>query len=386
MHRLSLRSRFTSTLLRRKFSNFTVSDTAITLPALNGGASFPHIWLRDSCQSDTCIHPTTRQKVHRTSDIPLDIKPVPNGVSISENDNDLVIDWTDGHRSSFSKEFLERHADPVKLNAFHGHIYPKSWAPEELTDDLYQTYETLQRPDGLFRAIKQLSERGLLFITGVPNVETSDEKCELNTLANKFGELRETIYGRVWDVRNVRNSTNVAYTNLDLGFHIDLLHFANPPRYQVLHCVRNKVTGGSSIFVDALRAAEILNQESPSDFDILASTPVPFQYINNGHHTHYEHPTIELDTHPSTNTEERVIKHINYSPPFQAPLLLSTPPSFYSAFKRFTEVLNDPKNTFTYLLKEGDAVLFDNRRVLHARTAFQDIEEDDTLPVGQTNR
>lgn len=224
MHRLSLRSRFTSTLLRRKFSNFTVSDTAITLPALNGGASFPHIWLRDSCQSDTCIHPTTRQKVHRTSDIPLDIKPVPNGVSISENDNDLVIDWTDGHRSSFSKEFLERHADPVKLNAFHGHIYPKSWAPEELTDDLYQTYETLQRPDGLFRAIKQLSERGLLFITGVPNVETSDEKCELNTLANKFGELRETIYGRVWDVRNVRNSTNVAYTNLDLGFHIDLLY------------------------------------------------------------------------------------------------------------------------------------------------------------------
>jgi gamma-butyrobetaine dioxygenase len=70
-----------------------------------------------------------------------------------------------------------------------------------------------------------------------------------------------------------------------------------------------------------------------------------------------------------------VIDHINYSPPFQAPLPLSTPPAFYPALQRFTEILNDADNTYQYTLQEGDAVIFDNRRVLHARTAFSsDIE------------
>ena len=76
--------------------------------------------------------------------------------------------------------------------------------------------------------------------------------------------------------------------------------------------------------------------------------------------------------------------HINYSPPFQAPLPLSTPAAFYPAFRRFTEILNDPANTYQYTLQEGDTVIFDNRRVLHARTAFSNIERQTT--EGKTNR
>ena len=48
----------------------------------------------------------------------------------------------------------------------------------------------------------------------------------------------------------------------------------------------------------------------------------------------------------------------------------------------FTRVLAKPELTFNYLLKEGDAVLFDNRRVLHARMAFRDKEGGG----GDTNR
>ena len=131
-----------------------------------------------------------------------------------------------------------------------------------------------------------------------------------------------------------------------------------------------------SIFVDALRAATTLRTDHPTDFDTLATTPVAFHYINDGHHLHYEHPTIELADPVKTiilNDAERPIDHINYSPPFQAPLLLSsTLPAFYPALARFTSLLEAPDSTYTYTLQEGDAVLFDNRRVLHARTAFQD--------------
>lgn len=215
---------------------------------------------------------------------------------------------------------------------------------------------------------------GLLFVTNVPTEGTTNDACELRTLATRFGEIRETFYGQTWDVKNVPNSKNIAYTNVDLGLHMDLLYFAHPPRFQILHCLRNRVDGGASYFVDALHASESLRESHPEDFSILTETPVAFHYINDGHHLHYSHPTIQLA--PPLAGAPRPIAHINYSPPFQAPLPLSTPPAFYSALSRFVDVLERPTLRFEYLLREGDAVLFDNRRVLHARMAFKDRDNN----------
>lgn len=137
-----------------------------------------------------------------------------------------------------------------------------------------------------------------------------------------------------------------------------------------------------------------MRKTHPVDFNTLATTPVPFHYINDGHHLHYEHPTIELASLPAhtatgtpgTDARAPEIKHINYSPPFQAPLLLeSTPPTFYSALGRYATLLDDPANIMDYTLCEGDAVLFDNRRVLHARTSFTDDRPNADLD-GETNR
>ena len=160
-------------------------------------------------------------------------------------------------------------------------------------------------------------------------------------------------------------------------------YFHHPPRYQILHCLRNQVIGGRSIFVDALQVARKLRDSYPSDFDILTKTPVPFHYIVDGHHLHHEHPTIELA--PLSTSEPQKISHINYSPPFQAPLYLNTPKEFYSALARFAKMLNDPMNAYEYTLREGDAVMFDNRRVLHGRTAFRD-KPGVEMKLGEINR
>jgi alpha-ketoglutarate-dependent taurine dioxygenase len=149
------------------------------------------------------------------------------------------------------------------------------------------------------------------------------------------------------------------------------------------------VIGGTSIFVDALHAASAMRTSDPESFDVLASRPVSFHYINDGHHLHYQHPTIELSTFPSASHPPKPIAHINYSPPFQAPLPLATPTALYSDLSRFTRLLNDPENTYASTLKEGDAVIFDNRRVLHARTAFHDkraSKAEENMGEGETNR
>ena len=134
--------------------------------------------------------------------------------------------------------------------------------------------------------------------------------------------------------------------------------------------------GGTSIFSDGYHAAYTLCQTHPEDFDILSTTPVQFHYIYEGHHMHHEHPTIELEPRVTSSSGERLVKYINYAPPFQAPLIPSpTFPILHSALKRFSTLVDDPTNRLEYTLREGDAVLFDNRRVLHGRTAFTDSGE-----------
>lgn len=163
-------------------------------------------------------------------------------------------------------------------------------------------------------------------------------------------------------------------------------YFQNPPRYQILHCLRNRVVGGESYFVDALHAAEELRKSHPSDFEILTTTPIRFHYINDSHHLHCLHPIIELEPlHAHSSTAPPAIKFINYSPPFQAPLPRDTPAEFYPALTRFASLLDQPALRFEHLLKEGDAVLFDNRRVLHAREAFHEAEGKEAAE-GEANR
>ncbi|KAJ7253572.1 hypothetical protein C8J57DRAFT_1722455 [Mycena rebaudengoi] len=122
---------------------------------------------------------------------------------------------------------------------------------------------------------------------------------------------------------NVPSSRNIAYTNLHLGLHMDLLTSTTRPS-QVLHYLRNKVHGGTSGFVDALHATATLGGCAPAQFEVLATTRVPFHFINDGHHLHCAHLAIE-------RSAAGAIHHINYSPSFQVPLFLDTPPSFYPA-------------------------------------------------------
>lgn len=187
-------------------------------------ASCSYQWLRDSCQCPSCIHPSTSQKLHRSSDIPADIRPAPGGLIITADS--VQIRWIDGHQSIYETTFLERYSCPSKLQKFHRDTEHILWNASSISQmsDLYIPYKELVEPLRLLRAINQLSQYGLLFLTGVPSDQTSNETCELRKLANIFGELRTTFYGELWDVKNVCNSRNIAYTNLDLGLHMDLLY------------------------------------------------------------------------------------------------------------------------------------------------------------------
>jgi len=211
---------------RRTWTSLSRQVNGLTIHALDN-TTFPYSWLRDSCQSPESVHPSTKQKLHRTSDIPFDIVPEDGESGVRVTTDGLEITWNDGHKSVFQKHWLERFASPTGLERFHRNdaLKERGWTRSSISSTrLFIPYQDILSSDeNLVKAMEQLCRYGLLFVRGVPNEETNNDKCELKKLAEIFGELRKTFYGVLWDVVNLKDSKNIAYTNLDLGLHMDLL-------------------------------------------------------------------------------------------------------------------------------------------------------------------
>jgi len=154
---------------------------------------------------------------------------------------------------------------------------------------------------------------------------------------------------------------------------MDLLYFQNPPGLQLLHCLRNTCEGGASIFSDSFYAAEQLRKKYPWLFSTLCKFPVTFHYKNAGEHYHYIRPVIEFDWDVNRTSV------VNWSPPFQGPLdidigeprhVTSKLTLYFDAIREFGRLIADEQNLYEYKMKEGECAIFNNRRALHARRAF----------------
>ena len=249
-----------------------------------------------------------------------------------------------------------------------------------------------------FALVNGLMRDGLAFVTGVPtdktgdSIHASDENSpNLARLAESLGEIRHTFYGSLWNVRSLGSSSrNIAYTNLDLGLHMDLCYFQNPPRFQFLHMLRNRVKGGQSIFVDSFAVAEEMWKSNREAWKVLTEVPVCFEYQNDSRHYRYTHPTFEIaresSGHAGPNGSDGMprLTAINYSPPFQGNLPLRWPSegvmvnaspakrkAFYQSLQIFANLTHDAQFRYERMLQEGECVVFDNRRVLHSRRGFE---------------
>lgn len=183
-------------------------------------------------------------------------------------------------------------------------------------------------------------------------------------VVERFGTVRETNYGRVFDVRSELNPTNLAFTGLGLEVHSDNPYRDPVPTIQLLACMANSAEGGDSIVVDGFAAAKALQQQDQEAFELLASYPVDFRYAG-GHDVDLscQKPMIEL----SADGELSAIRFNNRSAAPITRVPFAEMPRFYRAMRLFATLLNDPKLQFQFKLQEGELFMVDNRRVLHGR-------------------
>jgi gamma-butyrobetaine dioxygenase len=208
--------------------------------------------------------------------------------------------------------------------------------------------------------LQAFSDYGFAMLTGVPC-----EPGRVLEVIEHFGFSHNTNYGELFEVRTEINPNNLAYSNRGLACHTDNPYRDPVPTIQLLHCLSSSASGGDSILVDGFRAAEILQQENSEHFATLVENWINFRFSDREAELISRLPMIE------TNDLGDVIR-VRYNNRSIASLRLPEEKikPFYAAYRHFGAIIERDELKIVFKLQPGHLILFDNTRVMHARTAF----------------
>lgn len=189
-------------------------------------------------------------------------------------------------------------------------------------------------------------------------------------VAALFGFVRETNYGRWFDVRTEVNPTNLAYTGLGLQAHTDNPYRDPAPTLQILLCLENSAVGGESVVVDGFAVARRLQLSAPHAFDLLSRYCARFAYLGgDAVELRARKPMIEL----APDGELIAVRFNNRSTAPIVDVPFAEMPAYYEAYRAFEALVDDPAMAVSFKLEPGEAFVIDNTRVLHARTGYAGV-------------
>lgn len=312
----------------------------------------PFLWLRDNCP--TAFDPQTGERNFDLLSVPDDLKPA----SVEIEGDRLVIAWPDGHVSRFEHSWLLAHR-PGVARPDAAALPRKLWRAADLPQlPRFPGAQILADDRALLDFLVTTQSLGLALVDGLAPGQGLE-------VAGRIGFLRETNFGKVFDVISKPDPNNLAYTAQALALHTDLANQEIPPGFQFLHCIANEAQGGGSIFADSFAIAEDLRETDPEAFRILSTVTLPFRFHDRAYDIRLRRAVITL--HPDGSLDEiRYNAHLTDVIDLPADQL----GSFYRAYRAFMKRTRDPAFVVATRLRGGEMVVFDNRRTLHGRQAF----------------
>jgi len=323
-------------------------------------SNFNYLWLRDNC-------PTAHDKDSRHR--MFNILAVSTNIKAKEfkiNDNGkLVIKWSEGnHTSCYDPKWLRENCYTLKNK--QKYISPYKLWNNSLQNTLgsisVEHDEIISSDQGLIKWLEILHYKGIAIVKNTPTKKESAFPA-----LNRISHTRETFFKTPFEVINIPKPNNSAYSAHALRNHMDLPWFETPPGYQFLHCLINSAEGGDSSAVDGFAVADYLRKNEKEIFETLVSVPLKFrdkdytQESIRGFHA----PAISL-------TKDNDYNDIRFSVATMD--ALDCHPDImdkvYKAHHRFGNLLHDDRFQIKFRLNPGDIFSFNNRRVLHGRTAF----------------
>jgi gamma-butyrobetaine dioxygenase len=333
--------------------------TVAHLPGQGHGSATPlsSYWLRDNCPCPACRHPGNGQKLYDITELPDDLSVCQALVVAGDL---LQVTWSDGHRSSYTRQWLAAHDVSAPARAAR-RTQPQLWRADiasQLPSADWPTW--LADPAAELAWLERYTALGFAILHKVPA-----QSAQVVAVGNRLGFVRVTNYGVYFDVKSVPQPSNMAYTAVGLGVHSDNPYRHPSPGIQLLHCLQADAPGGDTLLVDGFAAADVLRQADPAAFALLTQVPMNFRYANADTELVARQTLISLDAEGSV-----VAVHFNNRSAdwLDAPAEVAGP--WYAAYRQFARILQRPALTLTLRLAVGDCLVMQNDRTLHGRTAF----------------
>jgi alpha-ketoglutarate-dependent taurine dioxygenase len=330
----------------------------VDLGSGRGRADYHFRWLRHNCDVDR--HPQTGERIVDSSELPDDLRVEHAAVAGGE----LHVRWAhDGRTSVYTLEWLAEHA----------YALDREEPPAPLSDVSVIEVDGrgLDLEAQVGAALARLHAHGVAVVRRDPADTTPPEdETERVIAAVAAGGLRVigTHFGRIEDLRT-DNTTNqhtdqLGYTDAPVNLHTDQPFIQSPPRWQLLQGIRPADSGGENYLVDAFAAARVLGAHDRRAHELLATVPVRFHRKQRAFESAVEAPILG---------EGPAGPLVRYSYFTMAPhrLPFAEMAEWYRAYDRFARLVRDPRNQLRFTLRAGDFLIYDNHRMLHARTSFR---------------
>jgi [2-(trimethylamino)ethyl]phosphonate dioxygenase len=334
---------------------------ALDLP-VRGRQRFHAIWLRDNAWDEATRAPGNGQRLITLGDIPADTRIASARIEAGQ----LHVRFEpEGKDVAFDMGWLAGHAYDWKVERGIGWTAPEieTWDATLGADIPIADFAAVSSDrKTLAHWLHGVRRFGFGKLTGGPV-----ENGALFKVADLFGYVRETNYGRHFEVRTEVNPSNLAYTGLGLQAHTDNPYRDPVPTLQILYCLENSAEGGENMVVDGFRAAERLRDENPRGFDLLTRWCARFEYAgSSGVCLQSRRPMIEI----APDGELVGIRFNNRSAAAITDVPFEDMADYYAAYRRLGEIIDDASMEVTFKLAPGESFIVDNTRVLHARKGY----------------
>jgi trimethyllysine dioxygenase len=325
-------------------------------------SSYPWIWLRDHAHDEATLHPVTQQRQLYTASI----APTLTAQRVAVTDDGVEIEWISGEQLSvLPVAFLERFRQPSAPSAGVDQAR-QLWDSTTIDPTPTVPYDDVMSSDeGVAEWLRTVATYGFAIASGTPATSEATE-----ALARRVGYVRETIFGGFWEFTADLSKADTAYTNFELRPHTDGTYSHDAPGLQMLHCLYFDGQGGDSTMVDGFRIAEELRTRSPHHYEVLSTVAIPGQYIGDGSHLMAARPVLRHD-------HAGALVQVSFNNSDRAPFLLPHDEMIrvYDALRAFDLLANDTSLQWRHVLAPGEALLFDNWRVLHGRHAYSGVRK-----------
>jgi len=313
-----------------------------------------YLWLRDNCPS---TRHNSGQKIATTLDLPLEVTPH----SITLKENELIISWDQGNTVSYYPfSWLLGYKKKASQIEYAGQVWwNRSLDIRQCTFD----YQQIRHNSRILKEwLETVSAYGFALLVNVPT-----KKKQVLEIVSMFGYVRETNYGKVFDVVKTDSPTNLWYTNRDITPSTDNPYRDPVPTLHLLHCIQSSKSGGEVILVDGYFISEKLKKQNALYFDQLINTPVKFRYQDDDNDLQAVTYIIGVDRLENVQYVRFNSRSIQ---PFELPLARQRP--FYEAYQAFEKLINSSHHQLCFKFKEGMVLLADNERILHGRRSYPD--------------